>query len=56
MKEQYVSPEVKLVSYVAEEKITATKGENFINGDYLFDSVATINTSKDISYDFNWLP
>ena len=54
MKEQYTSPEVTLISYVAEEEIT-NYGEQFVNGGSLFESAAEVNVKEDIPFFFDWL-
>ena len=52
MKEQYTSPEVKLVVYIAEEPIASR--EEIIDGDSFFRSAAKVNTD-DIPFFFDWL-
>ena len=51
MKEQYTSPEVKLVSFVSEDPIAFFS----INGEDLFESVARVEVEEDIPFFFEWL-
>ena len=50
MKEQYTSPEVTLISYVAEEDVTLF--DTNINGNNMYDSAAKIDKSEDIPFFF----